>query len=153
MVKQQALDDLKVDQAAAEETQLRLTELEDKMVAEKEEADRILEQQRAEFEERMKQIKVEAEAEAAAAAAKDGEEPPMVLTPHERRSVLKAYLHWRSYRNASLRAGLIAATPLIKEANAICTELNKNASCSCDSCACLPTYRRANLVPCGMIAL
>jgi kinesin family protein 1 len=125
MVKQQALDDLKVDQAAAEETQLRLTELEDKMAAEKEEADRILEQQRAEFEERMKQIKVEAEAEAAA-AAKDGEEPPMVLTPHERRSILKAYLHWRSYRNASLRAGLIAATPLIKEANAICTELNKN---------------------------
>ena len=45
MVKQQALDDLKVDQAAAEETQLRLTELEDKMAAEKEEADRILEQQ------------------------------------------------------------------------------------------------------------
>eukprot|EP00040_Diaphanoeca_grandis_P005617 m.33711 g.33711 ORF g.33711 m.33711 type:complete len:1456 (-) comp16859_c1_seq1:91-4458(-) len=121
LVKQQALDDLKVDTDKHKETQARLGELESKMLEEKEAADRLLQAQREEFENRMKLIEEKNTQNSA-----EEEETKLQLTPFERSAVVKAFLHWRKYRHMSLRTGLVAATPLIKEANAICTELNKN---------------------------
>lgn len=62
LIKQQALADLSVDKEEQEQTRARLEDLEQKMAAEKEEADRLLEKQRAEFEERMRLIREEQEA-------------------------------------------------------------------------------------------
>ena len=59
----------------------------------------------------------------------DGDEhifEPFEATDNERRCAMKAYRKWRLYRHKSLETQLLANTPVLKEANAICTELNKN---------------------------
>ena len=97
------------------------------MAAEKEEAEKQMQAQRDEFEEKMANIK----AEQADLVDGEAEPAPMNLTPSERKAVKKAIKMWRAYRYTSLRSELFSATPLIKEANAICLELKKNVSHCC----------------------
>lgn len=77
----------------------------------------------------MQKIKEEQAAVDTASGAENGSpvaEPDEPLTDRQQRAARKAYRKWRIYRHTSLQAQLLAATPVIKEANAICTELNKN---------------------------
>ena len=140
LVRKQTMEELSVDKEKEAETQARLQELEQKMAIEKEEADKLLTKQREEFEARMAQLaeaakKREEEEKAqreldmqnATSAAKETEVPKEPeYTKAEKVATLKAYKKWKSYRFTSLKAELLSATPLIKEANAICQELKKN---------------------------
>lgn len=140
LVRKQTMEELSVDKEKEAETQARLQELERKMAVEKEEADKLLTKQREEFEARMAQLaeegkrreeeeKVQREqvAQSVATAAKEAEVPKEPeYTKAEKVAVLKAYKKWKTYKFTSLKAELLSATPLIKEANAICQELKKN---------------------------
>jgi kinesin family protein 1 len=174
LVRKQLKSELGVDKEKEAATQARLAEMEQKMAAEKEEADKLLRQQQEAFEAKMAQLakeqaekeeadriqreldaKAAAEAAAAAAealavlAAKDAEAGAAaaalaaiaaaeneaaaaaaaalpVYSRSERHAALNAIRKWKSYRFTSLKTEMLSATPIIKEANAICQELKKN---------------------------
>lgn len=125
LVLKQAHAELNVDKEKHAETQSRLQDLEQKMADEKDAADQLLEVQRAEFEAKMQKVQEEQEA---ILAAKEAANPNSTVeySHQERRAALRAYKRWKLFRFTSLRAELISATPMIKEANAICIELQKN---------------------------
>jgi hypothetical protein len=154
LVMRQAKAELSVDKEKHAETQSRMEELERKMAAEKEETDKLLARQRDEFERKMAELAAKAAADAEAARIKQEEEAEIRLaaklaedaasrpgtptadgsgpmselayTKRQRLVALKALSKWKWFRCTSLQAEMLSATPILKEANAICETLQKN---------------------------
>ena len=130
------------------ETQKRLLEMEQRMAREKDEADALLRHQRAEFEARLREVEARGRAQEADVSPTTPAPPPIVYTVDELRLARVVIHRWRRFRWMSLKTELMGAAILLKEANAICVELNKNVRPpAARSERCGPSTRRAPLIP------